>query len=153
MASAASGASSSAAPETLPPAPGWTVERMDQVGAFAKRQCYGRRGCRCGAAHVDGLRPSIGHVVRDACGRAWLGLLLCAASAAAAAPAPSAGGPGVWSVARYALLGVVSVCVARGALAGGPLMPSRGAATAAEVRAARATGDEAARARCLARAP
>ncbi|KAH8070943.1 monocarboxylate transporter [Aureococcus anophagefferens] len=39
---------------------------MDQPGAFATLCDKGRAGCRCGAGHADGLKPSLSYVLRDA---------------------------------------------------------------------------------------
>ena len=136
---------------------------MDRPGAFATLCDKGRAGCRCGAGHADGLKPSLSYVLRDALrGKAlfWLGVALCAASAAAAPASPLAAlrgaGPrtlSIGAVARYAALALGAVCVSRVALAKGAFSPSRGAAAAAEARAARDGGDAAAKHRILAKAP
>ena len=59
---------------------------MDQPGAFATLCDKGRAGCRCGAGHADGLKPSLSYVLRDALrGKAlfWLGVALLAIGAIA----------------------------------------------------------------------
>ena len=38
---------------------------MDQPGAFATLCDKGRAGCRCGAGHADGLKPSLSYVLRE----------------------------------------------------------------------------------------